>query len=529
MGKKSDPPAPDYKPMAEASSESARIAAELGQKQLDENKRQYEENRAITSKVVDKQLELMDQSKAQGDTYFENWKKGRDVTDKIRDEVMGDNTGTQATQRKAIADAANTAADAYGNLSEQQKKFGDDQSARIADSQNRIVNEAQDKIGSAASSITSAAEMASRGLTGSINSTADELQDGAKRVAGGMMMNVGSAAGGIGAAMSNYGGKVEKDIDLYTSGNSAIVDKYGRDIEEDVGRAVSDTRAGQSQATNQAMRQALRYGVNLPDMVDATSIDQARMLAGAANGTRVASIDKYRDITGKGVGMRQAVLDTSISAATAEAKINSDAAIASAQMEMAGKSGATQMKAGAAADTANMQLGSATSAAGMNANAAASGAQMRSAGAVMADDAKTLANNQALGLKAASIDKKANIALTERDLFRQDDATNTAKKLDVAGLYSGMTGASTGAYGLANNAGSSAVGNQNSTSGQYLQGMNAGTGTIMNGRALAQNGLGNILNAQTSVYGDTLRANASSSAGTMGAIGTVAGAAITVF
>lgn len=84
----------------------------------------------------------------------------------------------------------------------------------------------------------------------------------------------------------------------------------------------------------------------------------------------------------------------------------------------------------------------------------------------------------------------------------RDKAKNVgyAKKLDVAGLYRGLPGASQAAYGLTLNAGNAAVGNQNATSGQYVNGMNAGTNTIMNGQQMKVNGLGQILNAQTSAY-----------------------------
>ncbi len=82
----------------------------------------------------------------------------------------------------------------------------------------------------------------------------------------------------------------------------------------------------------------------------------------------------------------------------------------------------------------------------------------------------------------------------------QEKNTGYAKKLDVSGLYRGLPGASQGAYSVANNAGNSAVGNQNQTSAQYLSGMAAGTGTIMQGQQQRISGLGSILNSQTSIY-----------------------------
>ena len=81
--------------------------------------------------------------------------------------------------------------------------------------------------------------------------------------------------------------------------------------------------------------------------------------------------------------------------------------------------------------------------------------------------------------------------------------------MDVSGLGRGMVGASQGAYGLAASAAGQAVQSQMAPSSQLLQGMASGNNfyagmqsnganTIMNGRSLLQNGLGNVLNAQTS-------------------------------
>lgn len=463
--------------MADASAESARLSAELGNKQLDENKRQYEENKIINNKVVDKQLELMDQSKAQGDTYFENWKNGRDVTDQIKNQVMVDTSATEAAQRAGIADSARTAATGYQQLGVNKENFAQDQANGMINTQNRIASDAQSQIGAA-----------SAGMEQKINAAAGGLQTSANAAAVGMRGEIDAAADRIGVNMDKYGGDVNKAIDLYTSGNSGIVDKYGADIEQDVNRAVADTRAGQSQATNQAMRQAMRYGISMPDAMKDTSLGQAQMLAAASNGTRVNSINNYRNIVGTSVGQKQALLGTSIQAATADAGLRTQGAVAGGQMRYAGAADAARMVGGAASESAGMQASGAVSAAGM-----------RSAGEAAAFDTRAQANATALGMKAASIDKIGNIATTDRDLTRQDSATTMAKKLDVAGLYSGMTGASSGAYGLANNAGSSAVGNQNNTSGQYLNSMNSGINTIMGGRQLAQGGLGSILNAQTAV------------------------------
>lgn len=111
----------------------------------------------------------------------------------------------------------------------------------------------------------------------------------------------------------------------------------------------------------------------------------------------------------------------------------------------------------------------------------------------------------------------------------QEKNVGYAKKLDVSGLYRGLSGASQGAYSVATNAGNSAVGNQNQTSAQYLNGMSAGTNTIMQGQQQRISGLGSILNSQASIYGAGLKASAQEGAGIGTGIGAIGAAAITAF
>ena len=101
----------------------------------------------------------------------------------------------------------------------------------------------------------------------------------------------------------------------------------------------------------------------------------------------------------------------------------------------------------------------------------------------------------------------------DRSMRLQTDSTNWAKKLDVAGLYRGLPGASQGAYSTSINAGNSAVSNQNTTAAQYLNGINAGTNTITSGLGMQLSGLGNVLNSQTSFANSQNQMYASMSGG----------------
>ena len=101
--------------------------------------------------------------------------------------------------------------------------------------------------------------------------------------------------------------------------------------------------------------------------------------------------------------------------------------------------------------------------------------------------------------------------------------TGYARKLDAAGLGRGLSGASTAAYGSAMGAGNSAVGNYGQAGQQYMSGMGAGASTIGSGLGMQLQGLGNVLNSQTSM---AVNAPDNSFLGTVGGLaGGVAGMA----
>ena len=65
------PAAPDYTPVAQASKESAQIMADLGREQLDESRRQYEQNMAVAKPVVEAQQKIMAETARQGKDYYD--------------------------------------------------------------------------------------------------------------------------------------------------------------------------------------------------------------------------------------------------------------------------------------------------------------------------------------------------------------------------------------------------------------------------------------------------------------------------
>jgi hypothetical protein len=117
----------------------------------------------------------------------------------------------------------------------------------------------------------------------------------------------------------------------------------------------------------------------------------------------------------------------------------------------------------------------------------------------------------------------ANRAGTMTGARERAQQTGYARKLDAAGLGRGLSGASTAAYGSAMGAGNSAVGNYGQAGQQYMSGMGAGASTIGSGLGMQLQGLGNVLNSQTSM---AVNAPDNSFLGTVGGLaGGVAGMA----
>lgn len=71
MGGKSNPPPPDYTPLANASKESAEIMAGLGREQLAFSKQQYEEMKPLAEQVAASQIAAQDEQMAQARDYYD--------------------------------------------------------------------------------------------------------------------------------------------------------------------------------------------------------------------------------------------------------------------------------------------------------------------------------------------------------------------------------------------------------------------------------------------------------------------------
>jgi len=94
-----------------------------------------------------------------------------------------------------------------------------------------------------------------------------------------------------------------------------------------------------------------------------------------------------------------------------------------------------------------------------------------------------------------------------------------ARKMDAAGLGRNLAGASTGAYGVATNAGNSAASNTQQPGQNLMAGLGQGSSTIGSGRQMMQSGMGTALNGQANMYNQAEQRGSDSSAALGSAIG----------
>ena len=108
MGKSSSK-APDYTPVAEASEESARLAYQLGQDELDWSKYQFSQTQPLYERITNSLIETQDQTNAQGQDYYDYWKSTyQPVEQRLVSDALSYNTDAKRAElaRQAAADAA---------------------------------------------------------------------------------------------------------------------------------------------------------------------------------------------------------------------------------------------------------------------------------------------------------------------------------------------------------------------------------------------------------------------------------------
>lgn len=553
------PPPPDYAPVAQASKEVQQLANEQAQRQLEENKRQFDSNREVADRVVNKQLELMDQTKAQGDDYFNYSKTFRPLEQQMAEQAAAGDPAA-AAERQAMQNMGRAQAD---TLLQNTTNFQNQQTTQAAQLQDMQMGQANElntdtaaymaKAGIGADALrnvqmTQAGEFDQRARdyeaaqtgradelaqTGANNAStlaqrtqnyeanqtgrAQQLQDTAQANAQTLRERVGA-----------FEQDLNRDIGLATGGNSGIRDRFAADIQDDVGLAVADARTGQTQALNTAARQALRYGLSVPANMDALTTTNATQLAAAANNQRNASTDRYRNIVTNGIGLKQGAfsqtqgeLGSAMSrdeAAMREGLDNNQRTFTTGQAAMTDSmnrqetSMAGRMQAGrdnfmtstaALTDSANRATGALQDNMAFNRDNFTTGMGAKMAGMGLQTSAlqgSMAANRDTFVTGNAAMtdafNRDLNTANTSRNQRIQDDSLAWAKRLDVTGMARGLPGASQGAYGLSINAGNSANQNQMAPGQSYLANMNQANNTQLQGNQVALSGLTNILNNQ---------------------------------
>lgn len=548
------PPPPDYAPVAQASKEVAEIGAQLGREQLTESKRQYENNMAVAQPVVDAQLKVMQQGVKQGDDYYTYSTKFRPLEQAMLADVTGMSAGDvdKVNYMRGQKQAS--------SLSEWQKI----QNARSADLQKQI-SAAQTQENQLASQQQGAQANGQKFYVDSQGNV--KTADAYKGLTEADPSKSKGIFGGLFRQMAPSPGADYKyfEYDRETSGDDLLnpltgftnkkngtwlktTDSPGQQAQPGAGQSTTASRSSQLQAELDQLRQQkfddaqvdysgadaeaqrlMMSGMKAKSQAEQEGIDRItnESLANAGElraRTRGFERDTQRDIalaTGGNRGIYENFrgdIDADIGTAVADTRTGQTTALNTALRQA--------MRYGLSAPT----------------NAQALSNQNATALAAAANNTRTNSINnfrglvtQGIGLKqnafttgqASTMDamaKQEGAALQGRNMRIQNDSLNWAKQLDVTGMARGMPGASQGAYGVAVGAGNSATQNQMAPGQALVGAMGQANNTTMQGRQVAMQGLSGMLNSQTSAYNAGSGDN-----GAMGALGTIAGAGITVF
>lgn len=545
-GKDSD--APDYTPMAQASKEAAEIGAALGREQLAEGKRQHEETMKIAQPVVDAQLRLMQQGINQGNDYYQYSKEYRPLERAMLAEVSG---LTQADM-KSISDMraaermvaqANWNAQRDGKVSELQRQYEDaiaaEQQAAQASNANmggmiplkmpdgkvQFIDQSALKTGVFKYDPIAA----SMYMNGPADNEAHwlytaENRDKLDKVAG--VKNMMDAALSEGIIQKD---KTGRSTSFGVAGNQQQVNQIAEQLRQKgweyydgVGWAkkAGNTIATGSGGSNDNSRSAqileqlnkLKGEQFDPNSVNTPLSELEQLSKTMAGREALAARDKAerdwilspqqiaqqeiqdqkdRDTLMLGRGelylKDKANIDDMIGTAVADSRAGYTQALG--QIARQGlRYGLSP--AALASQAGSLGLGQASQQASA-ANAA------RNAGV---DDYRARVGMNR-DMRQGDFAKNTGLKQSTRDMRVQDESLRWARSLDVTGMARGMPGASQGAYGVATQAGNSAVANRNMVGNSYMNAIAQGTGTIMQGQGQRIQGLGSILNSQTQLAG----------------------------
>jgi len=192
LGKGDSPPPPDYTPLANASSDAAQIMANLGREQLAEAKRQYDINMSVARPVIDAQLSLMDQTRRQGDEYFNYWKaNAQPVEGQLRAQALQEMSPSYWEQlsNQAVADSQAGYTRALNQAFRQARRYG---LSPVSTAGSQVIQQAQ-----STAAMANAARQQGRNLGFARGMDVSGLyrgMPGASAGAYGLMLNSGNSA-----------------------------------------------------------------------------------------------------------------------------------------------------------------------------------------------------------------------------------------------------------------------------------------------------------------------------------------------
>lgn len=473
-GKDSDPP--DYTPVAQASAEAARIANELGREQLAESRRQYDNAMEVTRPVVQQQLQLAQQQIAQGnDTYNYNRQMSRPVENQLNYEAMGF-TPEEVAQIRASRDAETAAARAAAQEQAQQQ-------ASIPNKVSIPTYSIQDDLPAGA-------------VKGSALGTKYVLPPAVPY----------SPSNGWGMNLQN---SIAASRPVAVDPNAYYV--KGPDGRYTTVQAKQKVVEGTKEITLPNGQVATIPAEPSPMLTPETDALTEQLAMQASARQKAADASERDTILGKSDELAGRIGETD-----AEVYLRNKAGIDAETGQAVADSRAGYTNATNMAIRQGMRYGfSPERLAATVGNTSLANAQSQAAAA---NQTRKAATTTMYGRGVGEAQQALAGITTRRSQKQQDEAIQTAKKLDVAGLYRNLPGASQGSYSLALNAGNSAA-NNNIVPGQNLVQNNATAAGIINqGQQTNVQGLTGILNNQTSQYN-----NSDNSGAIWGALGSVAG------
>lgn len=283
---------PNYDAVAQASKESAEVMAALGRDQIAESKRQYDLNKQTADKVSASQLALMDQTKQQGDEYFNYWKTNAKPVESI---LQSEALGLTVDEQKQLADlrAAETAA--YNKALEGYKPQDTTHSVEYDVPTYSLGWEDGAVLGKTIPDVQGIPA-----LFGNPGSPGINYDDGTyyvkdakgqyvpakQKLVTGTEKKTLTVPGQTGQSAPNFQMDTSAS-DKFLAERAAAAS--ARKEEEAAGRAVADVRQGTTQQQNQMMRQGMRYGFSPSKMASVSGIlatQQGLAGASAANQAR---------------------------------------------------------------------------------------------------------------------------------------------------------------------------------------------------------------------------------------------------